>query len=124
MNKTVYADIKNGKIYEVIPTNMKKSDFENFTSAIPYNIYALTSPYLKTFDKEQWKNSRYSNKTETRDFIPKQVQFCILRQHSDKRMGLSKAGMDDLKDDIRESFDKNGTKSSNIKIGLQFDFKF
>lgn len=39
------------------------------------------------------------------------------------RMGLSKAGMDDLKDDIKESFHKDN-KASNTSISLQFDFKF
>lgn len=39
------------------------------------------------------------------------------------RMGLSKAGMDDLKDDIKESFHKDN-KASNMSISLQFDFKF
>lgn len=59
--------------------------------------------------------------------MPKQVQFCILRSHSDQRMELSKAGMDDLKDDIKESFHPDRYKDgrqSNLNISLQFDYKF
>jgi hypothetical protein len=37
-------------------------------------------------------------------------------------MELSKAGMDDLKDDIKESF--HSDKNSNINISLQMDYKF
>jgi len=50
--------------------------------------------------------------------MPKQVQFCILRQHSDQRMGLSKAGFDDLKDDIKETFHKERKSKEHVKIGL------
>jgi len=56
--------------------------------------------------------------------MPTQAQFCILRQHSDQRMELSKAGVDDLKDDIKESFHQDRRSLSNINISLQFDFKF
>jgi len=59
--------------------------------------------------------------------MPKQVQFCILRSHSDQRMELSKAGMDDLKDDIKESFHPDRYKEGrqgNLNISLQFDYKF
>lgn len=109
INKTVYADIQNGRIYEHIPKGKagrerhRRHEFEEFNSSIPYNIYAIMSPYMKTFDDKQWQACKYSHKTETREFSPKQAQFCILRQHSDRRMALSKAGLDDLKDEDRKS---------------------
>jgi hypothetical protein len=51
-------------------------------------------------DKEMWEDCPYSDLTETRDFEPKNVQYCILRRHSDRSMSLSPAAMSDLAADV------------------------
>jgi hypothetical protein len=67
-----------------------------------------------------WKDSKYSNMTETRDFQPKQVQYCILRRHSDTYMDLSIMALNDLKSDIIE---KN-LHPRALNLSLQTDFSF
>lgn len=47
-----------------------------------------------------WKDCKYSDLTETRDFEPKNVQYCILRRHSDRSMKLSPAAMNELANDV------------------------
>jgi hypothetical protein len=69
---------------------------------MPYRFYHLDNPYLKTFDDEMWQHSNYSKMTETRFFQPNQVQYCVLRRHSDKMMDLSMMAFNDLKSDIRD----------------------
>jgi len=48
--------------------NDPNTEWEYINSSMPYNFYSLTNPFLKDFDKDMWKNSEYSGKTETRDF--------------------------------------------------------
>lgn len=75
-------------------------NYDLINSSLPYNLYHMRSPYLKEMDKEMWKDSKYSSLTETRDFEPKNVQYCILRRHSDRTMKLSPASMSDLAKDV------------------------
>lgn len=39
-------------------------------SSLQYTLFQLTNPYLKTFDDAMWKDCKFSNVTETRDFTP------------------------------------------------------
>lgn len=96
------------------------SSFDRMNSSMPYNFYHLNNPYLKQFSAEMWKDSKYSNMTETRDFQPKQVQYCILRRHSDTYMDLSIMAMNDLKSDIVEKHEHH----RSLNFSLQTDFSF
>jgi len=66
INKTMGFDPKNGDM--VTDTGELGSNFKIIESSLPYRFYHLTSPFLKEFDEVMWKNNKYSNKTETRDF--------------------------------------------------------
>lgn len=71
-------------------------DFDRIVSSLPYRLYHITSPFLKNFDDGMWSSTKFHNKTETRDFEPDNIQYCILRRHSDTSMTLSPASMNDL----------------------------
>lgn len=80
----------------------------------------MSSPYLKKFTEGMWKDSKYYNKTETRDFEPDNIQFCVLRRHSDLKMNLSPMSLKDLNRDIL-------LKKSHphaLNISLQQDYSF
>lgn len=87
---------------------------------MPYRFYHLDDPYLKEYTNNSWSRSKFSNLTETRDFAPNQVQFCVLRKHSDKKMALSRQALVDLKADIVEK----SKHPKTLNISLQLDFHF
>jgi len=100
VNKTIGLYPEIGKVLEN-KDDLNKS-YVQINSTMPYRFYHLDNPYLKTFDDEMWQHSNYSKMTETRFFQPNQVQYCVLRRHSDKMMDLSMMAFNDLKSDIRE----------------------
>ena len=63
-------------------------------------MFYQENPYLELFDEKMWKQCKYANKTETRDFTPKQVQYGVLRRHSDVSMSLSEMAKKDLFNNI------------------------
>jgi hypothetical protein len=113
VNKTIYLDTKAQKIFEVVK-EADRHKYQMINSSLPYNFYHLDNPYLKEYDEKTWQNSTYYQKTETRDFQPGQVQFCVLRKHSDRKMAISAMGFQDLKNDIMEKH--NDAKSVNISL--------
>lgn len=90
---------------------------------MPYRFYKLDDPYLKEYNNRTWHKSKYANKTETRDFNPQQVQFCVLRRHSDTEMELSQMALDDLKSDIIEK-QNHPVGHDSLNISLQFEYHF
>lgn len=95
-------------------------NYDLLHSSLPYNLYHMESPFLKEMDKTMWEDCPYSDLTETRDFEPKNVQYCILRRHSDTKMSLSPAGMSDL---ARDVLVKN-EHPRVLNISLQQNFEF
>lgn len=87
---------------------------------MPFQFFHMENPYLQLFDKEMWNNSKYSHWTETRDFEPKQVQYCVLRKHSDESMKISMMGLHDL----REDFIDKKKNPEHVDISLQQEFHF
>jgi hypothetical protein len=63
-------------------------------------LFYQENPYLELFDEKMWNECKYANKTETRDFTPKQVQYGVLRRHSDVSMSLSEMAKKDLFNNI------------------------
>jgi hypothetical protein len=91
VNRTIWIQPEKGDVIEEDEDLDKDSGlfYQAINSTMPYRFYRLDDPYLKEFDNHTWNQSSYSDKTETRDFAPKQVQFCVLRRHSDQEMQLS-----------------------------------
>lgn len=66
INKTIGFMPAKGRVEE--NANKLNSSYENITSSLPYEIYNLKNPFLKTLDEDMWRTNKFSNKTETRDF--------------------------------------------------------
>lgn len=118
VNKTIGLYPEIGDVMENIDD--VNSSYQLINSTMPYRFYHLDNPYLKTFDKEMWNSSKYSKMTETRDFEARQVQYVIMRRHSDKMMDLSMMAMNDLKADIKEKMHHN----KDVTFSLQSDYSF
>ena len=118
INKTMGFDPMTGDM--VTDTGDLDDNYKEIRSSLPYRFYHLTSPFLKEFDEEMWKKNPYSKKTETRDFLPKNVQYCVLRRNSDTAMNLSPMSLKDLNEDILEK----QRKPSTLNISLQQDYSF
>lgn len=89
VNTSVCYRPNNGNIEEDCYKVRKDPEYIEIPSSLPYGLYYNENPYLEDFTPEMWADNEFSKKTETRDFKPEQVQYAILRRHSDSVMTMS-----------------------------------
>ena len=98
INKTIGYSHEQGDIK--FDARGMNSSYVKINSSIPFQLFAQENPYLQQFDEKMWEECDYTEKTETRDFVPKQVQYCVLRRHSDVSMPISDMARKDLFNNI------------------------
>jgi hypothetical protein len=89
VNATVCYSPKTGEFKENCFPVRNDPEYIKIPSSLPYRLYNNENPYLEDFTPEMWADNNFSKKTETRDFKPEQVQYAILRRHSDSAMTMS-----------------------------------
>ena len=52
-------------------------------------FYQAYEPYLKKFDKNDWKSSTYDEWSETRFFKPEQIQECLAPEYPDLNWAIN-----------------------------------
>lgn len=90
-------------------------------TTVPYWIYESKNAFLRTYDEEYWKRSKFDEYTETRSFEPSQLQECMFAESPDELWQLSDARQRDLTSDVVKAINTPSPNPiANLSLALDF----
>ena len=107
------------KIRQEAITRAKAS--RELKNEIPYVIYENQFPFLRQYDEDYYKLTKFNQWTETRYFTPDMLQECIANEYSDGEWDLSQDNKVQLTQDLQKAMDTENNDFT-FKLGIFYEF--
>ena len=131
LNETVFTNTTshrtlanvNVSTSELLQSSIDSGEIIKTNRSIPYVVYKNENPFFRVYDETTWKQSNFSNMTETLWMTPDQVQECQGNDFSDTRSALTVDGLIDLKNEFNKSLNMPQPNfMSNFSLEFSLDF--